>query len=224
MALDIDTTRGDLWVASAEAGGGVATLHKLQLISGRVLTSFDVPADLAPVRPVDLSVTASGAVLVLDAETRRVLILRPRTPALQVLAALAVDQPASLTAGADDGVVYVAHRDGISRVELRNGAVAPLAVPAGTRLDGIERLRRHGAELIGVQARPDGSRRVVRLALDAAGRAVTGVRAVDVPLPEGATTLAAVSGDTVAFLVGEAAGPSGQRYTEWTFRRIRLAP
>ncbi|MGE3190393.1 MAG: hypothetical protein AB7N90_11970, partial [Vicinamibacterales bacterium] len=117
-----------------------------------------------------------------------------------------------------------AHRDGVSRVEVRTGTAAPLTAPEGAALGGIERLRRHGTELIGVQVRPDGARRVVRLALDAAGRAVTGVRVVDVPLPGGATTLAAVSGDTVAFLVGEAAGPADQRYTEWTFRRFRLDP
>src|SRR5438128_3822271 len=54
-AIEIDEKRGDLWVASADAGAG--TLHRLQLVSGRPLKAFPVPADREPVRLVDLAVT-----------------------------------------------------------------------------------------------------------------------------------------------------------------------
>ncbi len=185
MALDVDTTNGNLWVVSAEADGRVARLHKLQLVSGRALTSYDVPADLAPVRPIDLTVTASGTVLILDAARRRVLELRPGAAALDVAAELRDETPASLVAANRDGVAYVAHHDGLSRIDLRTRVVSPLAGPKGTPLGGIERLRRHATGLLGVQTLPDGSRRMVRLALDATGRVVTGLVPIAVPLPSG---------------------------------------
>ena len=37
-AVEIDTRRGDLWVTSSEANG-LASIHKLQLVSGRVLAA-----------------------------------------------------------------------------------------------------------------------------------------------------------------------------------------
>ena len=225
MALDIDAARGELWVASADADGGSGTLHKLQLVSGRVLARYEVPAGLAPIRPVDLTVTASGAVLILDAAHNRLVVLRPGEKTLESLVDLQEAAPVSLVSAGRDGVVYVAHRNGISRVDLRTRAVAPVAGPARKNLGGIEHLRRHGSELIGVQARADGSRRLVRLALDGAGQAITRLRLVGMPLPSnGSPALAAVCGDTLAFLVGETAWTGSGSSTEWTFLRIRLAP
>ena len=73
-ALEIDTTNGNLWVASAEADGRGATLHRVQLISGRPIASFAVPATLAPVIPTDVVMTSAG-VLLLDALQLRALYL-----------------------------------------------------------------------------------------------------------------------------------------------------
>ena len=219
-ALDIDTRRGDLWVASADADGATATLHKLQLVSGRALARYDMPAALAPIMPADLAVTAAGEVLVLDEARTRVMILSPGAQAVETLTALDVPAPVSLVAGSREGIAYVAHRDGIARINLRTRTVSPVAAPARTSLAGIARLRRHGGELIGVQVRPDGRRRVVRLTLDNAGQAVTRLKVVGMPLPsDGAPSMTAVCGDTLAFLVG-GTGSAG----EWTFLRIRLAP
>ena len=112
-----------------------------------------------------------------------------------------------------------------STCDLTTRAVTPLAAPVGTNLGGIERLRRHGTELIGVQAMPDRSRRLVRLALNAAGRVITSVRAIGVALPAaGVPALSAVCGDTLAVLIGETEGTTDRSSTEWTFRRIRLVP
>lgn len=224
MALDIDTANGTLWVASAEADGRAATLHRLQLVSGRALDSVGVPEGLAPVRPVDMSVTASGLVLLLDAVKSRMLAFRPGAPAIELLALLPVVAPTSLTVGSRDGVAYVSHRDGIARLDVRTRVVSPLPAPNGTGLGGIERLRRYATGLVGVQAMSDGSRRLVRLSLDAAGGMVTGLAVIDVPLPPGpAPVLTAVCGDTLAFLVGETVA-TADRATAWTIRRIRLVP
>ena len=223
MALDIDTTNGNLWVASAEADGSGATLHRLQLISGRALASYGMPDGAVAVQPVDVAVTASRGVLVLDAAQRRVLVLRPGAAALTVMAELKNAEPLSLAVGSQGGVAYVAHRDGLLSVDLRSGKVAPLTGPKGMVLGGIERLRRSGATLIAVQALPDGTRRLVRLTLNAAGGAITRLRVIDVPLPAGdAPIFTAVCGGTLGFLVGEATGESERPDTAWTIRRIRL--
>src|SRR5439155_6667965 len=73
-AIEIDARRGDLWVTSGADRG--AMLHKLQLVSGRPLKTFHVDADLGPVKLVDLAVTPSGMVLVLDSANRQLLALR----------------------------------------------------------------------------------------------------------------------------------------------------
>ena len=225
VALDIDTTRGDLWVVSAASDGRTAMLHKLQLVSGRALASYHVPVGADAVQLVDVAVTMSGTVLLVDAQRRTLLELRPGASAVEVLADLRYEAPSSLTTGGRDGVAYVAHRDGISRVDLGSGAVTPLTGPIGTSLGAIERLRRQATSLVGIQAMPDGSRRLVHLALNPAGRAVTSLRVIDMPLPSGAAPiLIAACGDGVAILQGEPAGTADQPSTEWTFRRVRLAP
>lgn len=222
-ALDIDTTNGNLWVASAEADGRGATLHRLQLISGRPLARFVVPEALAPAQPADLAMTASGAVLWLDTAQRRVLMLRAAATTLTLLAALGDVVPLSLTVARQDSMAYVAHRDGVLAIDLRTRAVAPVTAPKAISLAGLERFRRYGSGFVGMQVLPDGARRLVRLTLDRAGRTVTRMRAINVPLPADASVPMAVCGDTVGFLVGEPANLE-QPATVWTIRRIRLNP
>ena len=224
MALDINTTNGTLWVASAEADGRAATLHRVQLISGRALASYGVPEGLTPARPVDVAIAASGAVLLLDAAKGRVLVLRSAMAPIEVLTILQPGTPTSISVGSRDGVAFVAQRDGLARIDLRTRAVVPLLGPGGTRLAGIERLRRYGTSLVGVQTIADGARRLVHLSLDAQGRLITALKVIDVPLPPGdAPIFTAVCGNTLALLVGEGGG-DGARATVWTVRRIRLSP
>lgn len=220
-ALDIDTTNGSLWVATAEGDGRGATLHRVQLISGRPLASFTVPESLVPAQPADVAMAASGAVLVLDTAQRRVLVLRPAATALTVLAALGDVVPLSLTLGRRDTVAYVSHREGLLAIDLRTRAVSPVTAPKTIALAGFDRLRRHGTGFVGLQTTADGVRRLARLTLDASGRAVTRLRVIDVTLPVGAAPLPmAVCGDTLGFMQGEAVGED----TRWTIRRVRLNP
>lgn len=220
-ALDIDTTNGSLWVATAEGDGRGATLHRVQLISGRPLASFAVPESLVPAQPADVAMAASGAVLVLDTAQRRVLVLRPGATGLTVLAALGDVVPLSLTLGRRDTVAYVSHREGLLAIDLRTRAVSPVTAPKTIALAGFDRLRRHGTGFVGLQTTADGVRRLARLTLDASGKAVTRLRVIDVTLPVGAAPLPmAVCGDILGFMQGEAVGEG----TRWTIRRVRLNP
>lgn len=201
MALEIDERRGDLWVVSAAAGGGAAALHKLQLVSGRPLATFEAPAALEPLMFTDVAVTAAGTALVLDRAGRRVFGLEARAATLELLVALDVEAPTSL-APADERVAYVAHRDGIARLDLRTRTARPVVAPAGIEIGGFERIRWYRESLVGVQALADGSRRVVRLMLAPGGRAVTAGTVIRSSIPAGAgPTCATISGDDLYYLV-----------------------
>lgn len=193
--FDVDRHRGDLWVVSAKADGdhSASVLHKLQLVSGRVLTEVRADGD---VRFVDVAVVADGTVYALDASGSRIFRLRPGAHALDVAASLHLDGPASFTVG-DDHVGYVASDDRISRVDLASHAVTP--VSAGDAASGIDVLRASGRSLIAVQRAGAGAR-LVRLKLDSGGHSVTNVEVLDDSLPP--ASAATVSGTTLFYVSG----------------------
>lgn len=200
MAIEIDTRRGDLWVVSAAADGTAAALHKLQLVSGRPLATFEAPPALGPLRFTDVAVTPAGGVLVLDSAGRRVLALAPAGATLDAVASLDVEAAASL-APDGDRAAYVAHRDGIARLDLKARIALPLVAPAGVGLGGFEWIRRYRDSLVGLQRLDDGSRRVVRLRLAPGGRAVMGAAAIGTSIPASAgPTSATISGDDLYYL------------------------
>jgi len=225
QALEIDTRRGDLWVVSASEGGAAAALHKLQLVSGRPLATYEAPAALGPLVFTDVAVTPAGVVVALDREGRRVLALQPGAAALDVVASLDVAAPASL---APDGerVVYVSHRDGIARVDLGAGVGPPLVAPAGLALGGFEWIRRYRDSLVGVQRLDDGARRVVRLTLGPGGRSVVAATVIKASIPATAgPTSATISGDDLYYLArasSDGHDPATGTPVEVVVERIRL--
>jgi hypothetical protein len=194
-AVEIDPKRGDLWVASTIPADGAGTLHKLQLVSGRPLKSFPVAADLGPVALADLAVTAGGVVLVLDSAGSQLLALRPGGTALERVVRLDAADLASVAAGEDEGTAYVAHRDGISRIDLRAKTAARVTAPKAVSLEHVERIRSTKRALIGVRVEDDGSRHVVRFDLNASGRAVTRATPLDMSVVTSKPLFATVSGD-----------------------------
>lgn len=203
-AVEIDPKRGDLWVASTRGGAGI--LHRLQLSSGRPIRSVDVATDQQPAKLVDLTVAPSGTVLVLDAETPRLFALRPRATAFERPVALDVRDVASLAAGADDRTVFVAHAQGITRVDLQSHAQAAVTAPAGVSLGSLERIRREGSTLIAVQRSGDGVRRVLKLEMNGRGTAVTKVSQLDVAPGGGEQLFVTTTGDDLLWLTAESDG------------------
>src|SRR5262249_27838709 len=106
-ALEIDPLVGSLWVVSSPREQGSPTLHKLQLVSGRVLSTFQPATHSGPARFVDVAVAGRSIVLVLDEPGKRILRLRPGGAALETAARLA-DSGAVSLAPAGEGIVYVA--------------------------------------------------------------------------------------------------------------------
>jgi hypothetical protein len=190
-----------LWVASTAATPGAGTLHRLQLISGRPLRTFPVAIDLEPVRLVDVAVAPAGAVLVLDSAAPQLLILRSGGTTLQRVVRIDAQEPISVAAGADDGVAFVAHRDGVLRIDLRTQHVTPVLIPKGVFLGRLERIRWRGGALIGVQVDSDGSHHVMRLEMNAKGSAITHVTPLEIPASTTGQTFMTISGDELVCLM-----------------------
>ena len=199
-AVEIDAKRGDLWVASSAPANGAGTLHRLQLVSGRPLRAFNIGADLEPVKLVDLAIGPGGAILVLDSLTPQLLVLRSGGTALERVVRIDVQEPVSVAVRADDAIAFVAHRDGVSRIDLRSRTVSRVAAPAGVSLGQLERIRWRRNGLIAVQVDSDGSRRIIRLEINARGSSVTQAIRLEIPPPTAGQTFVTVSGDELVYL------------------------
>jgi hypothetical protein len=196
-AIEIDPRRGDLWVLSAD--GARATLHKLQLISGRALGSY-APADrFGPVDLIDVAATPDNGVLVLDRAGHRIFQLGAKATALELTSTLPDDKPAAI-APAGDGVVYLAHASGVSRVDLPARSVVGLKAGKGVDLKRITKLRWHKGALIAIQGADDGSYRAVRIELDRQGRGAVAIRPLAVSPASIDPTAATISGATLYYL------------------------
>jgi hypothetical protein len=207
--LAIDARRGDLWVVSTTNGApdkAESVLHKLQLVSGRPLGVFHPPTDSDPVRFVDVSVGADGTVFALDAGGRRILRVRPGSDDFDRLAALETLDPLSL-AIAPDGVAFVSHSAGLSRVELPAGRITKVASNGDeAALAGLERIRWTRGSIVAVQRQPDDSRRIVRLRLDRRGRKATAIDVLESGAPASAAGAAAIAGGAFVYLIADERG------------------
>ncbi len=195
--VGIDETRGDLWVTSRDTEGASA-LHRLQLISGRPLRIYQPPTTAGAARLGDVTVTRSGLVVVLDQLGRR--LMTPTTTGLDLRIVSQLDVAgASVTVLADDRTAYVAHADGIVRVNLQTGSNQ--AVVGSSELAGLERIRAYRDGLVGVQRTEEG-RRLIFLPLSRRGTAVGTISVLAVPLPAGGDPpFVSVLNDEVAVLV-----------------------
>lgn len=208
-AVEIDTRRGDLWVTSSESSGG-ASVHKLQLVSGRVLARLDVPASLQPMAISDFAVLDSGGLLLLDSEGGRLVPVKGVAGPFERAIPLNVTAATSLAPA--DGQVYIAHAGGLSVVDMSGGRVAALSAPKGASLNGLRRIRWDKGSLLALQEQ-GGSTRVVRIRLSRRGHDVTAVEPLDRDAASAGTALT-ISRDAAYYVVTTKDGPA--------IRRVRL--
>jgi hypothetical protein len=215
-AIEIDDRRGDLWVTSAADENGAGTLHRLQLVSGRPLRSFRIPPDRTPVDLADVAITRAGTVLVLDAASGTILQLRPGAAAIERVMHVDVTGPVSLAAGGEEGIAYLAHRDGVSRLDLRARSASAVSAPKNTSLAGLEQIRWHRTSLIGMSSEA-GSTRIARFELNAGERSVKRATTIEASAPLVAHAAVTISGDDLLYLSPVVAGA-----TEFVAYRIHL--
>ena len=222
-AIAVDAARGDLWVASSGTSGGGA-LHRLQLISGRALTRTALPGE-GLMRLTDLAVTGDGTVVILDAATPRVFVRRPAATSVTLLMPLTAPSPVGITVDDEGRFAYVAHGEGITRIDVSSRRATPLAAAKDVTLAGFEFIRWHRDGLVGSQLQPDGLRGLVRLRLNRAGSAVRQATLIEEPRPaEGLSGSATVSGDDLYYLVADGSGTKSARspLTDVRVKRVTL--
>ena len=208
--IAIDVRQGDLWVASTSGNEKAgARLHKLQLISGRHLMTVSITPGVPPARFVDVVIAADGSVLVLDGSGRRIFRQRPGGLAnghLERLVELEIAAPVSLAPAAD--AVYVAHADGLARVDLESQRVSQVKASEGVNLSGLSWVRWHRNRLLAVQRSAAGGHQIVRIRLDRNGTAsALDVLERDASVLDGAAV--ALAGDTLFYLTSVPGSSSG---------------
>ena len=210
-ALEIDPRLGNLWVVSNDApirepdggdgtvAGGRPTLHKLQLVSGRGLTSYNVADRLGAARLADVAITTNGTVLVLDTVGHRLLRPAGQGPSLELAAPLP-DVVATSIAPASSDLVYVANEAGIVAVNLSTRRSAAVKAAKGVDISRIARFRWYKGALVGLQQTDDGTYRAIRIAVGRNGTTATAVNVLEPSLATPAPDAATISGGTLYYL------------------------
>lgn len=205
-ALVIDSKRGDLWVVGGRtADAPHSIVHRLQLISGRLLYSVPPPEDAGETQFTAVALS-SASVFVLDAEGGRIFELAPAGKTLRLRSTLPIHNLTGLTL-ANDAVAYVSHAGGILRVDLATKRSESVKSSPGIALDGIEWIGYFENSLLAVQRANDGAMAAVRLRFDRSGHTVTAVDAFGAAAAKSATLL----GDTFFFVSPSPEGTSVAR-------------
>jgi hypothetical protein len=197
-AFEIDTVEGDLWVVSASSESRTSRLHKLQLISGRVLASIQSAAEEGPSRFTDVAVTPQS-ILVLDAEGRRIYRVAKKGRVLEMVARLAAPECTSL-AVAGDGNAYAAYDRGLVRIDLTTRATTVVEPSAKVDLNGLKWIRWHRGSLVAIQGDESGKFRLVRVRLDETGRRARALEVLDEQVAIAGASSATLSGGAVYYL------------------------
>ncbi len=179
LGLAIDAPRRKLYAVSTNAltdKGRVRPRNAVMafdLASGRWRRTFDVPA----ARQLnDVAVAHDGSLLVTDSAGGGVWHIDPAAGTVRALVPLDGARGANgIAVDAQGEVAYVAASRRPLRIDLANGSVTPLALPARENAAAIDGLYWHDGALIGVQNVTTPAR-VVRLVLAADGRSVTSVQ------------------------------------------------
>ena len=199
-ALAIDGRRGDLWVVGAQREGSTSAtksaLHRLQLISGRLLSTVPLPEESGAARFTDIAVTQDGQVLVLDSEGQRIYRGGVGSKTLTLQMKLDVPSPTSL-AVAGDGIIYVAHAGGIVRVNLNARTSVALTTEREVNVAHLQRIAFYNNSLLGIQKGSDEALHAVRITLDKVG-----LRATRLEVIEAASSRAASLSNGVFYFLG----------------------
>ena len=205
-AVEIDTRRGDLWVTSSD-GNGAASIHKLQLVSGRVLSQIAVPSELQPMVISDFAVIDDGRLVLVDSREARLLRVTTAGGRFEPPLALHVSAPSSVAPAND--VTYVAHADGLSVVDTASGRVTSIQPAKGLSLTTLRRIRWSRGGLVGIQGEGAGSR-LVRIRLSSNGRRATAVEPLDGDVQSAGTALT-ISRDAVYYVANTPEGAAIRR-------------
>ncbi|WP_298853268.1 hypothetical protein [uncultured Sphingomonas sp.] len=220
FGMAVDARRRLLWIAVAEVeqvrtpGERSAGLLAVNIDRLRVVRRVPLPAALAGSLPGDVAIAGDGTVYASDPARGRVLICRPGCAALAELVPEDVFGSAQgLVLTPDEGALIVAdYGDGLHRIDLHTGQVAPISTAEPAMLDGIDGLIADGAALIAIQ-NGTSPRRILRLTLDPSASRIERTEILERDNPDwGEPTLGAIVGDRLFYVADgqwERYGPNG---------------
>lgn len=189
IGIKIDAPRRRLWMVETTidgtaprtwaGAGGWTSLRGYDLATGREIARH-APADRE--RPHlfnDLAVSAAGDVYVTDLFGNAVWRLRAGADSLEMLArGPRFHWPNGITLSPDESRLYVAHLEGISAVDPRTGALAPLPHPPTAAMADIDGLYACGNSLIAIQRMAD-FQQVSRFLLSPSGDSIVAMEAIE---------------------------------------------
>jgi hypothetical protein len=198
-ALAIAPRTGDLWVAGTL--GKKTTIHRLQLISGRLLNTFTFPEDVGEVHVAALVVSPT-ALFALDSAGRRIFVRGVKSADVRVQASLPRDITPTGLAYAGSSL-YVSHAAGVLRIDLTARGQRAVSAAKAFDVTQLRSLAWHDGSLLAIRG-DDASATVVRVRLNASGSAVTAIERLD----RASGTAAVLSGQTYIYL-GSQTGETG---------------
>jgi sugar lactone lactonase YvrE len=194
LGLEADNVRGALYVLSAgdvtmqgytSEADGQSFLHRLQLSSGRQVTRLAPPQAAGGHLLNDLVQAPDGTLYMTDSKAGVLYRWRPGARAIEPFVTIGTYvYPNGITWSGDGRALYVAHLEGLSRVDIRTREVVPVGHPASLTLVGIDGLATHRGDLVAVQNGLPRLSRVVRLRLTQDGLNVRALDVLDSNLPD----------------------------------------
>jgi sugar lactone lactonase YvrE len=151
----------------------------------------------------DFALAENGDVYVSDSQANSIYRLPGGDCRLErVIQDARMSFPNGIALSADERLLYVAHIEGLSVVDLASGRRTPLAVPRDTAVNSMDGLVRDGEDLVGIQPSPNLAR-VLRIRLDGDGTTIREVVTVSSPPPPGVSpTTGVVVGDHYYYVAG----------------------
>lgn len=194
LGLEADNVRGALYVLSAadstmqgytSEADGQSFLHRLQLSSGRQVTRVAPPTAAGGHLLNDLVQAPDGTLYMTDSRAGVLYRWRPGSRALEPFVTIGSHvSPNGIAWSGDGRALYVAHLEGLSRVDLRTREVLPVGHSPALTLVGIDGLATYRGDLIAVQNGLPGLSRVMRLRLTPDGLNVRALDVLDANLPD----------------------------------------
>jgi sugar lactone lactonase YvrE len=206
----VDEARGALWVSMGaleqmdgfgEKHKGAGGLAELDLATGVVRRVVMAPADGAPHLLGDFVQLADGTIYATDTTSQIIWTLAPGGGALAPLVSGGFKSLQGITLDADARGLFVTdYRVGVLHVDIAARAGRPLTVPAGADLRGLDTLLRtpDGALVAVFNATP--RQRILRLTLDAAANAITGIDVLAADRAMADATLGTLVGGNLVFI------------------------
>ncbi|WKW13181.1 hypothetical protein Strain138_002497 [Pseudogemmatithrix spongiicola] len=212
MGAVFDSARAAVWLTTARLPhmapraadeGVVAELLEVSYPDGALRRRLRLGAGDG--MPGEIALAPDGSVLVSDGLRGVLYRLRRNAAELETVRSALLRSPQGIAVTATGDVAYVADWSrGLFRWDLATDSLAPLTAADGRTLRGVDGLRVHAGALIAIH---NGStpNRVMRVRLDAAGRALTGADVLDAPSDlEGEMTVGVVLGDRFVYVASSA--------------------